>query len=573
MSTRRGAPRIEDMRAQFLTAADPGQAVPTDLLQSWLRSKEALGVPANVRDVPRVDEDLLDSHLLEMFQAPMARVAEDLHDSGMGLLLADAQGRILQRWSHDNVAMSYLDRMGTVRGAVLSEDAVGTNGVGTVIASGKSVQIAGPEHFADFYQQALCTGAPVWHPITGNLVAVVTVSTTISERSGLLLPLTNSVAAQLEQHVLDVAQPGARAMLAAFLETSGKHGGPVVAFGPDGLTMRSQRAGDLTQTDVDMLGHLCAGMRRSAQLRAELSIGTVLVDVTALDGGAGVVAALRPAPRAMSLRSGAAAGGLVGQSKAWQALAHQVSRRIAARQPLLIAGESGSGKTSLALGRPYAPGAGVDGVVIMHAAERQITGDREWLGRLADAMQGRARVIVRGVEHLDDLLPALRTLIESNAGHGSLVLTMTASAPEPAQAVAARLGVAVHWVPALRERAADIAVLWNSFAAQRAPGLRLVLGDDARQALEAAGWVGNLAELRAVVEHVIASGRRGEVRVEDLPDGVRSKRAWSMIERTEMEAIRRALQETGGNRSRAAELLGISRATIHRKMKAYHISG
>ena len=114
------------------------------------------------------------------------------------------------------------------------------------------------------------------------------------------------------------------------------------------------------------------------------------------------------------------------------------------------------------------------------------------------------------------------------------------SASTPAQAVAARLGVAVHWVPALRERAADIAVLWTSFAAQRAPGLRLVLGDDARQALEAAGWVGNLAELRAVVEHVIASGRRGEVRVEDLPDGVRSKRAWSMIERTEMEAIRRA---------------------------------
>ena len=61
--------------------------------------------------------------------------------------------------------------------------------------------------------------------------------------------------------------------------------------------------------------------------------------------------------------------------------------------------------------------------------------------------------------------------------------------------------------------------------------------------------------------------------VEDLPDGVRSNRAWSMIERTEMEAIRRALRETGGNRSRAAELLGISRATIHRKMKAYHISG
>ena len=561
------------MRAQFLTAADPGQAVPALLLQSWLRSKEALGVPANVRDVPRVDEDLLDSHLLEMFQAPMARVSEDLHGSGMGLLLADAQGRILQRWSHDTAAMSYLDRLGTVRGAVLSEDAVGTNGVGTAIATGKSVQIAGAEHFADFYQTALCTGAPVWHPITGKLVAVVTVSATTSESSGLLLPLTNSVATQLEQHVLDVAQPGARAMLAAFLETSARHAGPVVAFGPDGLTMRSQRAGDLTQTDVDMIGHLCAGMRRSAQVSAELSIGTVLVDVSALDGGAGVVAALRPVSRSSGVRTAPAPAGLVGQSKSWQSIAHHVSRRIAARQALLIAGESGSGKTSLALGRPYAPAVGVDGVVIMHAAEREITGDRAWLQRLAEAVGGSAPVVVRGVENLDGHLAALRTLVEAHAGRSPLLLTLTAATPAEAQAVAARLGVAVQWVPPLRERAADIAVLWNAFAARRAPGLRLVLGEEARRALEASPWPGNLAELRAVVDHVVASGRRGVVRVEDLPDSARGQRAWSMIERTEMETIRRALQESGGNRSRAAELLGVSRATIHRKMKTYHLSG
>jgi len=573
VSTWQGAPRIEDMRAQFLTAADPGQAVPADLLQSWLRSKQALGVPANVRDVPRVDEDLLDSHLLEMFQAPMARVSEDLDGSGMGLLLADAQGRILQRWSHDTSAMSDLDRMGTVRGAVLSEEAVGTNGVGTAIASGKSVQIAGAEHFADFYQRALCTGAPVWHPISGKLVAVVTVSTTISERSGLLLPLTNSVASQLEQHVLDVAQPGARAMLAAFLDTSARHAGPVVAFGPDGLTMRSQRAGDLTQTDVDMIGHLCAGMRRSGQVSAELSIGTVLVDVTALDGGSGIVAALRPVARGLSLRAGAPQGGLVGQSKSWRAVAHHVSRSIAARRPLLIAGESGTGKTSLALGRPYTPAAAVDGVVILHAAQREITGDRAWLQRLADAMGGPAPVLVRGVETLERQLAAIRTLIEANAGRGSVLFTMTASTPESAQPVAARLGVPMQWVPPLRERAADVGVMWNSFAAQRAPGLRLVLGDEARQVLAAGSWPGNLADLRAVVDHVVASGRRGTVRVEDLPDSTRGRRAWSMIERTEMETIRRALQEVGGNRSRAAELLGISRATIHRKMKTYHISG
>lgn len=569
MSVRPTGSRIEEIRAQFLTASDAGQAVPTELLESWLRSKSALGAPANVRDVPRVDEDLLDNHLLEMFQAPMARAAEDLAGSGMGLLLADAQGRIVQRWSQDSAAMNQLDRLGTVRGAVLAEDAVGTNGVGTALASGKSVLIEGAEHFADVYQNALCTGAPVWHPITGKLLAAVTMSTKIDERSGLLLPLTNSLASQLQQHVLDVAQPGARAMLAAFLDASGRHTGPVVAFGPDGLTMRSRRAGELTQSDVDLIGHLCAGMRHDARLTAELSIGTTAVDVTVLDGAAGVVATLSPAPRVSVGHGRTTADALVGQTKSWLAAAHHVSRHIAARSALLIAGEAGSGKTSLALGRPYRPGVAQPDVEVVHTAQRQIVGDQAWLRQLAETLATAPRVVVRAVEHLDSqTVAAVRTMIR-----GSVLLTATAADQAEAEALATKLGVAMVWVPPLRERSGDISGLWNALVAQRSPGLRLALGDDARRALETAGWPGNITELRTLVEQLVSEGVRGLVQLDHLPDSLRARRSWSMIERTEMETIRRALQEAGGNRSKAAELLGVSRATIHRKLKTYNISG
>lgn len=574
VSERPRGSRLEELRAEILTASDPDRAVPAGLLESWLRSKNALGAPGNVRDVPRVDEDLIDNHLLEMFQAPMARAAEDLAGSGMGLLLADAHGRIVQRWSLDSSAMNQLDRLGTVRGAVLAEDAVGTNGVGTAIASGRSVQISGAEHFADVYHDALCTGAPVWHPITGKLLAAVTMSTKIDERSGLLLPLTNSLAAQLQQHVLDAAQPGSRAMLAAFLDASARHDGPVVAFGPDGLTMRSRRAGELTQTDVDLIGHLCAGLRHEARLTAELSTGTTAVDATVLDAGAGVVAALRPAPRVTVGHGRPASDGLVGQTKSWLGVAHHVSRHISARTALLVAGEPGSGKTSLALGRPYRPGSVQPDVAVVHTAQRQIIGDQAWLQELVDAVDGPTRVVVRAVEHLDpQALAALRSLIEANTGLGSVLVTATAATQSEAAAMATRLGVAMVWVPPLRERSSDIPALWNAFAAQRSPGLRLALGDDARRALEAAGWPGNLAELRTLVAQMVAEGSRGVVQLDQLPDSLRAHRSWSMIERTEMETIRRALQEAGGNRSKAAELLGVSRATIHRKLKTYNLSG
>jgi hypothetical protein len=330
----------------------------------------------------------------------------------------------------------------------------------------------------------------------------------------------------------------------------------------------------LTQTDVDIIGHLCAGMRRSTRVTASLSTGTTTIDVTALDDAAGVVAALRPAPRSTLPHGRPSPTGLVGQSKSWRAAAHHVSRHIAARQALIVAGEPGSGKTSLALGRPYVPGADVDGAVVVHAAERQISGDRAWLQRLADAMGTPTPVIIRGVETLDGpAVAALRTLIENTTGQGPVLLTMAASSHLESEAFAARLGIATVWVPPLRERAVDVAILWNAFAAQRAPGLRLELTDDARRAAEAHSWPGNLTELRGVVEQLVASGKRGSVSLDDLPDAMRGHRAWSMIERTEIQAIRRALQEAGGNRSRAAELLGISRATIHRKLKTYHISG
>lgn len=262
----------------------------------------------------------------------------------------------------------------------------------------------------------------------------------------------------------------------------------------------------------------------------------------------------------------------MGQTKSWLTAAHHVSRHIAARTALLVAGEPGSGKTSLALGSPYRPGAVRADVTVVHTAQRQIVGDQVWLQQLADAIATSARVVVRGVEHLDPrALATLRSLIDANAGRGSVLLTVTAATHSDAEAVATRLGVAMVWVPPLRERAGDLPALWNSFVAQRSPGLRLTLSEDARRALEAGGWAGNLAELRTLVEQQVAAGTRGVVQLDQLPDSLRAHRSWSMIERTEMETIRRALQDAGGNRSKAAELLGVSRATIHRKLKTYNL--
>ena len=50
-----------------------------------------------------------------------------------------------------------------------------------------------------------------------------------------------------------------------------------------------------------------------------------------------------------------------------------------------------------------------------------------------------------------------------------------------------------------------------------------------------------------------------------------AERSLTLIERVELEAIRKALHEANGNRSKAADILGLSRATVYRKMKTYRL--
>ena len=138
MTDRFESARVERIKDGFLGV--DGKVVrggDAELMQSWQRSQDALGEPANITDVPQVSEEMLDEQLLNTFRAPLTTFSDSLFGTGLGVLLADSRGQILHRWCEDRSAAVHLDRIGVIRGAVLAEDAVGTNGVGTVAAVGK----------------------------------------------------------------------------------------------------------------------------------------------------------------------------------------------------------------------------------------------------------------------------------------------------------------------------------------------------------------------------------------------------------------------------------------------------
>lgn len=141
--------------------------------------------------------------------------------------------------------------------------------------------------------------------------------------------------------------------------------------------------------------------------------------------------------------------------------------------------------------------------------------------------------------------------------------------------------IAVH-LPPLRHRAEDIPVLADSFlarsAAQRGEAVK-VLSEEALDVLQAYQWPGNVRELENALERAVILSPSGEISVDALPERITARRAEPLVsERTPttptLEAIERAyiqwvLQNEGGNKSRAADMLGIDPSTLYRKLARY----
>src|SRR5262249_26115171 len=130
-------------------------------------------------------------------------------------------------------------------------------------------------------------------------------------------------------------------------------------------------------------------------------------------------------------------------------------------------------------------------------------------------------------------------------------------------------------VPALRERVDDIVPLAELFLRQQ--NADVVLSRDAKQALRSHSWPGNVRELRNIVAKA-ALFAEGEVRESDLPFAKQEAAASPAsgpacsLEGMERGMILQVLSQTGGHQQKAANLLGISRRTLSRKLKSYGLN-
>ncbi len=142
-----------------------------------------------------------------------------------------------------------------------------------------------------------------------------------------------------------------------------------------------------------------------------------------------------------------------------------------------------------------------------------------------------------------------------------------------------RLNVVTVRLPPLRDRRDDIPMLVRHFitryAGEEGPK---VVSPEAMKTLMNHGWPGNVRELENCIQRALALGLDSDIQVRDLPSnlvyaspGGSGKKELLTLREIERGAIARALALAGGDRLRAAKLLGIGRTTVYRKIKEYDL--
>lgn len=555
-----------------------------EIARSWIRSR-AGGVRADREVAPDKASFDPEDRILRLARPILDRLSQELGDADMSLILTDPRGLILERRAGSASLNGGLNEVHLVPGQVYSEEMVGTNGIGTAAEIRSPSWVIGSEHYAETLQWLSCAGVPILNPITHRAEGILDLTCRLDDTNPLMMAVLKQAARDIERRLYEEASERDRELLDHFLAAARRSRRPIVALNPETVIANTAAVRLLDPSDHAVLTHqvteaIGGGGAGTGSLR--LSEGRAAeIRFIELEGSESVPAAVleidvqsppepvrrsQDAIEALRLR-------LPGRSAAWQLVLTTVADARDPKIPLLIYGEPGTGKQALA--RYLHDRAGNDCPFAPLSAElARVKDPGQWLAEVRDRLSDtRGSLVLLHLELLDSITHhALVALIAEAVRHGAPLIIATACPTSEATTVQARLlswlPLVVH-VPPLRERPEDIADIMPVLLRRHAGGSVPYFSPEALQALIRADWPGNVRQLESVVQGILARRPTRAITLADLPAGYRSVpwRRLSTMERAQKQAILDALAQTGGNKARAAGVLGIGRATLYRKLR------
>lgn len=556
-----------------------------EVTQSWRRCVEQYGLdPAKPSPVHIVTDTQLREHreqaerLIAIARSGLEALFRQIAGQKYVLLLADAKGVTVDYFG-DPQFEDELRQAGLYLGSDWSEQLAGTCGVGSCIVTKQAITIHQSDHFDLTHTPLSCTAAPIFDT-SGNLTAVLDISLLRSPQpkisqslalnlvkaSARRVEMANLMAANREEWVLRFSSSpeflDVDPEAAVALDGSGRiigmtHAAEVMLARQGGKVLgeRIERFLDLT---VDSLPDLMRGRPTETRLitlrDGQAAFGHAIAPQSARAPGIARLDGVHPAFQS-----------LAGNDPVMRQLLDRAARLAPTSVPVLITGETGSGKERLARAiHSCQPGSRPFGLFNCSAVVEGLDlaipeGGTLFLDNVQDVplpLQGKLAAALAEIEGLP-VRNRPRVIAASSEGLAEAVKGGRFRAD-----LYFRLAAVTLAVPPLRLRQDFDWLLDRALrmATHHRPG-RFRLSPAARAELKARAWPGNLRELSAALEVAVALAEGTVIDLPDLPPAPFDPAP------DQPEGLAEVLAACGGNMALAARRLGVNRSTILRRAR------
>lgn len=592
------------------SALPPDGLPPGPILDSWVRCAGA-GLAIDGRPELRVLEAAELAHRREaaagvrrLAQAQLETLAQQIAGSNFLLAFADPEGVILDLFADQRFAMSDGEAR-ILAGSCWSERLAGTNGLGTALVCGAPVSVSGLEHYLLKLGSISCSAAPI-RDAHGEVVGVLDASSYYASRQQHTQALVRMAATQIENSLL-IQQMRAQLILAIhpraeFLSTLSAGllafdgAGRLQALNGRGAALLSGLEARPGARFEELFGepfeHVQARLQRGPELMLWDALGSALV--------ARLVQ--RPAPARPAAPSPVlpAAPAMLAEDTAVAEACRLLRAAVGMRVPVLIQGETGSGKELLARHAHQLSGRRGEFVAVNCGALPAELAEAELFGYVGGAFTGARREGCAGLiasadggtlllDEVGELPAALQAVLLRFLDDQQLrpvggttmrqvdVQLLAASHVDLQAEVAARrfredllyrLNTVRVSLPPLRERSDFAQAVRGVLAGLDA---RAQISEAALRRLAQHAWPGNFRELRAVLTRALLN-HKGQVLSEtelaaQLPPPAPELAAASALQRHSTELVLREFERCGRSVSRTSRQLGVSRTTVYRHLR------
>lgn len=613
---------LQKVRDDFAEGLDiPPDLICETLSHSWQRSRSAgltpgsRGLEAQFPGRHRIEQVVDENQrLIAHAQPEMELLWQSLRDPYWTLLCSNDQGVVIHNCNADSAAFKPLKHLGT--GRLLLENELGTTAPGCALQEGRPFIVNASQHYLRELDQFFCAALPI-RSLEGNVLGVLDVTGVNSSPPYWLQERLNLTAMAIENRLFLDFQDGSLLYFHADPRLINTPLEGIIAINSDGSVLHANRSArsllglsDIGAVYVSLEGLFGERGRRSlGRLRAvpEETHALTLADGRPVYGRLVNTSRAQRSRRTTYRPAKASISSAFSHDSALEAAFSMASQAFAGEVPILLQGETGTGKEVFAKAlhdslEPRGPFVAVNcsaipsGLIeaeLFGYSDGAFTGGRKGgaIGKIEQANGGTLFLDEIGDMPLDMQTRLLRVLQERNltrVGDTQLVplsfRLLSASHRNVEGLVAERAfredlfyrinGLSFTLAP-LRERN-NLVQLIDDLLMQLSPNLNKTLSSVAMKALLAYTWPGNVRQLQQALKVAcIFSGGESVIELENFPPDLQGKLivdqatgpGKSSLKRLEIAAIHKALAQNQGNISATASQLGLSRSTLYKKLR------